>query len=293
MRKVIAVVLSAVFIFLPAISGAEMPEVFTNPEMKDKVAIEQFYKKGPDNKIEGLITRISHLKKENNEERFVIRTVESQYNIDKSDFPKPKGEKIVFISYTVGTDSTLSCENINDVTTCNIVKVEKVCTDTQKGTETLTKCQNENSEFKTIHIKKMPLDRVFSFINKTYINPNNKGYSHTACKSVINKKDIQTNEIESFLETKTESPSFLQKFVGVVLGTVSLAAPIAGVVIGPATTGVTTALTNVGIGAATEATATIAGGVGSKIMDNSEPTQGEIKIPECVVQKAENQKKTE
>lgn len=293
MNKNIAIILAVIFILLPVISNSEMPEIFTNP-MEDKVIIEQFYKNTPDGKVESYLTRISHVKKEDGEKRLVIRIIEQNLReieeMKKASAGKQEEKGVItFTQYIVGVDATLLCEDLNDVTTCNVIKVEHACTAIDHEKENNAKCHSNNSELKSNRIKKMPLDRVASQIDKNYINPSKRGYNTIACKSILDKKDINTEEMKSLLETKTESSSFLRKFAGVLLGAVSLAAPIAGVTIGPATTGLTTAVTNVGIGAAVEATSTISGEIGSKIMDDGDPTQGNQTIPGCTIQKTKNE----
>ncbi|BCB96171.1 hypothetical protein JZK55_10930 [Dissulfurispira thermophila] len=70
-----------------------------------------------------------------------------------------------------------------------------------------------------------------------------------------------------------------------------IAAPIAGSYIAPATVDMSSALTNVSIGAASETTSEIAGHIGSKIVDSNNFTQGNQTIPECVIQKTETENK--
>jgi hypothetical protein len=274
MRKAIAVILSTVFVFLPVISNAEMPEVFTNPEMKDKVKIENLFKKDySGDEIIGHMTRVLHVQQDGDgEKQFIIRVAEQGYN-QQEDFYWQK-------------DSTLFCGNLDDINTCKVVSANSVCKKDEKTGE-FSKCYTNGDTYKG---KKIPVAQYATdlkdSIKKTFLNPSKRGYK-VACRSVVDRKDIESKGMESLLETKIKGPSIFQTIASVTLGLVAIATQTVGVNVGPAVTSVTNAAINVGIGAAAEATSTIVGGISIKIMDDSDPVQNQT-IPKCVIQKPEN-----
>lgn len=104
--KIIATFLSFVLVFLPIISNAEMPEVFKNPEMKNKIVIENLYKKDYfGDEIVGRMLRVLHIKQDSGgEKQYIVRVIEQGYNPEREFYWQK--------------DSTLSCGDLDNVDTC-------------------------------------------------------------------------------------------------------------------------------------------------------------------------------
>jgi hypothetical protein len=264
MRKIIALILSFGFVFLPVIGNAEITNFFESMPSEDQVIVESFTKtiRGKDSLN---LTRILSTKGSKDNEEYVIRTVSVDSN------------------FKIGTyyqfDSTLICENKN-VNSCKAITVSTACSQ-DLTSKKLSDCTVNKEKYDTKRMQK-EYGSVEMAIYDMFFNT--QGYKLN-CRSVITKKKAEEQNIE--LETNT--PSSLSSIIAFPFLMASVLVPYVSNFIAPATTGVTNAITNVGIGAASKATSEITGGIGSKTMNSNDTTQDNQTIPECVMQK-DNQK---
>ncbi|GER94760.1 hypothetical protein A45J_2524 [hot springs metagenome] len=187
--KIIAIFLSFVFVFLPVVSKAEMPEVFTNPEMKDKAIIEVFSKDYSNDlfsgTFKGTLTRISHIKTNG---EFTIRTIRQGYRYQGK--------------YYQNIDETVYCDDINDLTTCKVVSLYTECT---KGNENedYTKCSTNNSSYKLKHSVKG--GQEINIVEMVFINPEKYSFLKI-CKLISTPEELKQKNIP--LETEKRVPHF-------------------------------------------------------------------------------------
>lgn len=265
MRRVIAVILSAIFTFLPVMGSAEIASLFKSMPSDDKVMIESFTKTV--RKTDSLnLTRISSTRGSEDSKEYVIRTVLVDSN-----------SKMEIYSQT---DSTIVCEGQSN---CKAVEVLTMCLQ-DSDSKKLSNCKVHKEKYDTERMQK-EYGSVEAAIYNMFFNTGFK----LNCRSTITKKEAEKQGIA----LETDVPSSLASIIAFPFLIASLTAPYVGNYIVPPATGITSAITDIGIGAAAKATSTIAGGVGSKIIDESDHAHGNQVTPECVIQKAENQKKTE
>ncbi|HAK87632.1 MAG: hypothetical protein A2X55_08915 [Nitrospirae bacterium GWB2_47_37] len=243
-RKAIAIIISIILVFLPVLGNAVI-DIFKSSEMKNKVFIERYASGNGD-----FLIRISHIDGTDS----VVRTLTTT-------IPR---KKMPFNTYI---DATLRCENLNDENTCEIKTVSADCTKDHYGKDD---CFIGRSNFSGEDLKKYYPSKDFLNIPQQYF---------LTCKSIITKEKAE--QLNIALETKGKS--FLQILAAIPLFVTAVALPVAGMVLGPATNGISTAVTNVVMGAGTNIASEVTAGIGNKIITDNPDIQGQ-NLPECITE---------